>query len=93
MAADSENDDGRPGSPDGPDPHGHAALLLVESLIHGLIARGTLSVAEAVEIVDVATDVKVDGSAEIGDASANGGLSVSLLEAIGASLGRDLPDD
>lgn len=39
------------------DAHGQAALLLVESLVHGLIARSVISVTEAVEIVDVAAEV------------------------------------
>ncbi|MEO7409822.1 MAG: hypothetical protein ABIU10_00675 [Sphingomicrobium sp.] len=35
-----------------------AALLLIESLIHGLIARSILSVHEAIDIVDIAADVE-----------------------------------
>ena len=37
---------------------GAAALLLVESLIHGLIARSILSLQEAIDILDVAADVE-----------------------------------
>lgn len=37
-----------------PDAHGQAEMLLVESLIHGLIARSVISVADAVEIVEIA---------------------------------------
>ncbi len=43
-----------------PDPHGQAALLLVESLIHGLLERSILSVTDAIEIVSTADDVQVD---------------------------------
>ncbi len=43
-----------------PDPHGVAALLLVESLIHGLLERSILSVTEAIEIVATADEVQVD---------------------------------
>lgn len=35
-----------------------AALLLVESLIHGLIARSILSIQEAIDIVEIAADVE-----------------------------------
>lgn len=41
-----------------PDRHGEAALLLVESLIHGLISRSSLTVSEAVDVVQVAIDVE-----------------------------------
>lgn len=51
----------------GPDAHGQAALLLVESLIHGLLARRLITVADAVEIVDVAAEVKVDVAGDLGD--------------------------
>lgn len=37
---------------------GAAALLLVESLIHGLIARSILSVQDAVDILDIAADIE-----------------------------------
>ena len=40
------------------DAQGAAALLLVESLIHGLVANSALSIREAIDIVDVATEVE-----------------------------------
>lgn len=40
--------------------HGAAALLLVESLIHGLIGRSILSLQEAIDIVDIAAEVERD---------------------------------
>lgn len=46
--------------------HGHAALLLVESLIHGLVDRSLISVVEAIEIVEVATEVSQDSMASVG---------------------------
>ena len=42
-----------------PDPHGQAALLLVESLIHGLLERSVINIREAIEIVETADDVQV----------------------------------
>lgn len=75
----------------GADAYGHAALLLVESLIHGLIAREIIGVADAVEIVDIAIDVKTDDTLDRGLSSADLQQSLSLLQAIGGSLSRDLP--
>ena len=59
----SVNDDD-PAKPDAtpplPDSHGHAALLLVESLIHGLLERSIITLGDAIEIVQIAEDVQVD---------------------------------
>ncbi|MET3901363.1 hypothetical protein ABIB57_005333 [Devosia sp. UYZn731] len=74
-----------------PDAHGQAAMLLVESLIHGLIERKVLSVADAVEIVDVATEVKSDTGPEMGDSPENLQKSITMLQAISASLRPDIP--
>ncbi|MEQ1955977.1 hypothetical protein [Mesorhizobium sp. CN2-181] len=75
----------------GPDAHGQAAMLLVESLVHGLIARKVISVADAVEIVETATEVKVEVAAEWGDSPATMLRSLHLLGAIRTSLARDIP--
>lgn len=77
----------------GPDAHGQAAMLLVESLIHGLIARSVISAADALEIVGVAAEVKVEVAAELGDSPATMQKSLNLLTAISASLTHDIPDD
>lgn len=74
----------------GPDAHGQAALLLVESLIHGLIARSALSVEEAVEIIQIATEVKQDVGASWGDSPDTLGKSLHLLNAMSASLMQDV---
>lgn len=73
-----------------PDAHGQAAMLLVESLIHGLIARSVISVADAIEIVEVAADVKVEVAAELGDTPATFHRSLAMLEAIRGSLKQDV---
>jgi hypothetical protein len=72
-----------------PDAHGQAALLLVESLIHDLVARAVISVDEAVEIVEVAAEVKAEVAAELGDSPATMRHSLALLESIGRSLRGD----
>ncbi|RYF20863.1 MAG: hypothetical protein EOO77_07180, partial [Oxalobacteraceae bacterium] len=56
---------------EGPDAHGQAAMLLVESLIHGMIARSVIQVADAIDVVTAAIDVKMEIEADLGD---NGGL-------------------
>lgn len=79
-------DGGSPGSPiHGPDGHGRAALLLIESLIHGLIAKSVLTTAEAIEIIEIAADV--EGELGLLDA-ANSGLP-SLLTPLADTLVRE----
>lgn len=74
------------------DPHGQAAILLVESLLHGLIARQVITVADAVEIVDIAAEVKTDVAGDMGDSPGNLQKSLALLTAISSSLTRDVSD-
>jgi hypothetical protein len=74
----------------GPEPYGQAALLLVESLIHGLIARSSLTVEQAVEIVQIAAEVTKDTAAELDDTPATR-KSIHLLDSICVSLMHDLP--
>ena len=71
----------------GPDPHGQAALLLVESLIHGLVGNGVLSVEAATSIMEVALDAQV-AMADVGRSAA---ATSSLLEPLLQSLRIDLP--
>ena len=75
----------------GPDAHGQAAMLLVESLIHGLVARSLISVADAVEIVGIAAEVKEEVAADLGDSAATMKKSLTILGAIRTSLNNDLP--
>lgn len=75
----------------GPDAHGQAAMLLVESLLHSLVAQSVISVGDALEIVDTAAEVKEGVAEEMGDSPANMQKSLSLLAAIHASLLNDLP--
>jgi hypothetical protein len=73
-----------------PDAHGQAAMLLTESLLHGLIARKLFSVRDAVEIVEVASEVKEAVAEDMGDSPATMQRSLALLCAIRASLTNDL---
>ena len=68
---------------------GHAALLLVESLLHHLIGTKMLTVGEAIEIIEVAIEVE----REVG-LTANDGLAQLVppasLAAMASSLRFDL---
>ena len=75
-----------------PDAHGQAALLLVESLIHDLVGREVISVEEAIEIVQVAAEVKAEVAADLGDSPATMRHSLALLETIVLSLRGDARD-
>ena len=71
------------------DAHGHAALLLLESLIHGLCEKSTLSSGEAVEIVERAVSVQLDQAEAADGAGAPMWQSHALLLSIAASLRID----
>jgi hypothetical protein len=76
-----------------PDPHGHAALLLVESLIHGLLERSMISVADAIEIVETADSVQVEVAEAADGRGARMWRSHALLKAIADSLRIDRQDE
>ena len=92
MSSEFSNDnEAVPAVVPGVDAHGQTAMLLVESLIHGLIERKVLSVADAVEIVETAREVQIDGSVE-SDPRETTLRSITLLQAITSSLRGDLPE-
>jgi len=78
--------------PHQPDAHGQAALLLAESMLHGLIARAVVPVAEAIEMVEIA----MDAQAQIADSGMENFRgrrdALGLLAEIRLSLEHDLPD-
>jgi len=91
--ADAGNDDGDgPGRAFSmaPDPHGEAALLLIESLIHNLLARSNISNHDALEIVQTAIDVQTETCKDRDDMSFGSG-PLRLLINIAASLRTDQP--
>ena len=71
------------------DPHGQAALLLVESLIHGLLARSIIGIGDAIDIVESADSVQVDIAEAADGAGAPMWRSHVLLSAIAMSLMAD----
>lgn len=81
----NDNDDRLPP----PDAYGQAAFLLTESLLHALLAKGMLTNAEAIEVVEVASDVKADVADAWGDTPQARRKSLELLENVLASLRID----
>lgn len=76
-------------SPTLADAHGHAALLLVESLIHGLLARSIITTDHAIEIVDAANEVQ----REIAEAADANGMTMWRSHALLTSIARSLRHD
>lgn len=74
-----------------PEPRGAAALSLVESLIHFLVGRSAMTHAEAIDIIQIASDAQRETSLDRGDDIAVEPAAVSLLNAIAASLAIDMP--
>ena len=91
MAVMANDNDNYPEAGCGPEPdaHGQAAMLLIESLIFGLIERSAMSVADAIDVVDAAAEVKVEIGADLGDSPETMARSLHLLAAIGHSLRMD----
>lgn len=73
------------------DAHGKAALLLVESLVHGLCEKSALSTTEAIEITERAISVQYDRAIEAAAGCETMWHSHDLLTAIASSLEIDLP--
>ena len=71
-----------------PDPHGRAALLLAESILHTLINKRILSNADAVLTVRIASEVEEEVSVHNGE-SQDRSESFSLLSAIEQSFAAD----
>lgn len=86
----NDNEFARPGAaPEVPDSHGQAALLLVESLVHKLLERSIITLADAVEIVESADSVQVEVAEAADGAGAPMWRSHALLAAIAQSLKHD----
>lgn len=83
MGADSQCDE--------PDAHGHAALLLVASLIHLLVERSSITLIEAVGVVDVAEDVSREILADRAGQAPAMAKSAALLATIKSKLKTAFP--
>lgn len=71
------------------DPHGQAALLLVDSLIHALVDDGRLASEQAVNVVRDAAVVHAEGRSEGADAQRRRRDSLATLCQIASSLEAD----
>ena len=80
----------RTGRPREPDAHGQAAMLLVESLIHGLVERSVISVPDAIGIVEAAAEVKSEIAEDLGESPETLNRSLHMLAAISDSLRLDV---
>ena len=72
------------------DPHGRAALLLVESLLHTLIERSVLKVEDALDIITVAVDANEELAADRGEHEDPTNQTTVVLLAILHSLSHDV---
>lgn len=81
-----------PDLPDTPDAHGQAALLLVESLLHGLCENATLTHAQAADIAERALDVQTE-HVEAGGGAGKMRRAQALLSNIASSLNIDRDND
>lgn len=72
-----------------PDAQGQAALLLAESLIHTLVDKRVLTVADAVSTVESAAEVKVEVADEAGESKGRMRESLAFLSRMAGSFGVD----
>ena len=72
-----------------PDAHGQAALLLSESILHALVEANTLTLDQAVGVVRIASEVKVEVAEETGESEGQMRRSLGLLSEIERSLTAD----
>ncbi len=72
-----------------PDAHGQAALLLTESLIHMLVDHRALTNTEAIEVVQIAAEVKVEVASSAGQSSKRMQESLALLTKMQTSFESD----
>lgn len=73
------------------DEQAYAAFVLIESLIHALIARSLLTVAEGIEILESAMSVQADVAEAADGAGDTLWRSHALLASMADSLRQDLP--
>ena len=73
-----------------PDPHGRAALLLVESLLHTLIERSALNVEDVLDVITVAIDANEELAADRGELEDPADQTTVVLSAILHSLSHDV---
>jgi hypothetical protein len=73
-----------------PDAHGQAALLLSESVLHALVDNATLTNAEAIDIIEIAAEVKQEVAAATGESKGRMHESLDLLSKMAGSFRADM---
>ena len=79
----------RPTAVHEPDAHGQAALLLTESLIHTLVENSTITNLEAIELIRIAAEVKVEVAMAAHESDGRMRASLALLSKMASSFGTD----
>ncbi len=72
-----------------PDAHGQAALLLTESLLHMLVENKVLTNNQAIEVVRIAAEVKVEVAVAAGESDGRMRESLELLSRMESSFKAD----
>lgn len=73
-----------------PDAHGQAALILAESILHGLVDDKTMTPAKALDIVRSAEEIKTEVAGLAGESKIRINESLELLKRIRTSLEKDV---
>lgn len=72
-----------------PDAHGQAALLIVESILHGLREKGLLDIDDVLNITQTAAEVKEQVVEDRQEPATIGKQSIELIRKIERSLKAD----
>jgi hypothetical protein len=72
-----------------PDAHGQAALLLAESLVHMLVDQRILSLNQAIEVIQIAAEVKTEVAEAAGESKTRMNESLALLANMSNSFESD----
>jgi hypothetical protein len=72
-----------------PDAHGQAALLLTESLIHTLVENSALTNVQAIDLIRIAAEVKVEVATAAHESNGRMQESLALLSKMASSFESD----
>ena len=78
-----------PESNQSPDAHGQAALILAESMLHALVEAGVFTTETAIDILNVAEEVKEEKGKAFAESAAVIAKSLNLLNQIARSFAAD----
>jgi hypothetical protein len=72
-----------------PDAHGQAALLLTESLIHTLVENSAITNVQAIDLIRIAAEVKVEVATAAHESMGRMQESLALLSKMASSFESD----